>query len=1097
MNTNNLKDFYQIERKVRMFPFIIDIIKGFAFYALIFFVLLSLELFLYLSPLFKILFFSLFFGSALFYFITKYYYFYKKRIYSDPKNRNKSTNKLFEIIKNTFQLIDLQKQKSYSAELVSLAVDERKVFAAHEMNEESFVKDKKKNQKWALIFLLLALFVIFIPFVSKPYQEAAIRSINMTSSYQKPLPYSIQLKNQDLSVYRNENLTLEVKLSGQDYPSEISININGNKSKLKKEKADFFTYQLTNIRQNLSFTIETSNYISEVYQVTVIDKPKILHYKITAHYPAYLNRDKELFENINYFNIPVGTTLNFEFLAENTDEFKISNPNGTILLTHINNVYKFKLPVVQNTQFSAFSTNNNSAFIDSLNIDIKVIDDEYPSVFLRAFQDSLYENVIYLIGQANDDYGLTKATIVVDVFQSESDKGTSKTINIPFGNSPTMFNISEVINLYNFMEALPRRIELYVEIYDNDKLRGFKKSNSQKHIFIFKTDEEKKMEAEQRQNKQMNSLSDLSNQAEQMDKKLEDLKNMLKTQLNKDWKTQQKIEELKKQYEDLKKQVDQLDKEMQQNPLQKEKSDAEKEIEKMLQEMLNKELESMFKEFDKMLNENKADKIMEQLENIKQENKSLKENVDKNLEDFKQQAFEEKLDEALEKIDEIIEKQEKLNKEELNKQTKDKISEKQEAIQKEFKEFSQEMEKLRQMNKELERPNSFMETKPQEQSIDQEMQDAQENMDDSKTGKAKKNQQNAEDQMKDLQEKLQKNKEQMEEENLDEDIEATRELLKNLIRISFQQEELMKNVQRTRAIDPAFNDFIRSQKSLEQQYKILGDTLKALAKRQPMVKSFVLKEYGMIESNLNGLTDFMVDKKIGETAKRQQFIMTSTNNLALMLAESLKNMRNQKSKGSSSSSKKKSDSECDSEGNKKKPNKGKPKMPDIKKLQEMLSEQIKQGGKKLEQGQGQKMSEELARMAAQQEAIRRMLQEYLDQLKQEGQGLDGKIERLMKEMELNEKDIVNRNINQNTLNRLRQIETRLLESEKAELEREKEERRESTEAKDLIPNNIDLLKNIELHKRNQQELLKQNPIKLKNYYRENVSKYFLNFEDHK
>lgn len=1097
MNTNNLKDFYQIERKVRLFPFIIDIIKGFAFYALIFFVLLSLELFLYLSPLFKILFFSLFFGSALFYFIMKYYYFYNKRLYNDTKQRKKTSHKLFEIIKNTFQLIDLQKQKLYSVELVGLAVEERKVFAANEMNEESFVKEKKKNQKWAIILLLLALFVIFIPFVSKPYQDAAIRSINMTSTYQKPLTYSIQLKNQDLSVYRNENLTLEIKLSGHDYPSEISININGNKSKFKKEKADFFTYQLTNIRQNLSFTIETNDYTSEVYQVKVIDKPKIIHYKISANYPAYLNRDKEQYENINYFNMPVGTTLTFEFLSQNTDEFKISNSNGTILLTHTNNVYKFKLPVVNNTNFSAFSSNKNSSYKDSLYFDIKVIDDEYPNVFLRAFQDSLYENVIYLIGQANDDYGLTKATVVVDIFQSESDKGTSKMINIPIGNSPTMFNISEVINLYNYMETLPRRIELYVEIYDNDKLRGFKKANSQKHIFIFKTDEEKKIEAEQRQNKQMNSLSDLSNQTEQMDKKLEDLKNMLKTQLNKDWKTQQKIEEIKKQYEELKKQVNQLDKEMQQNPLQKEKSDAEKEIEKMLQEMLNKELESILKEFDKMLNENKADKIMEQLENIKQENKSFKENVDKNLEDFKQQAFEDKLDEALEKIDEIIEKQEKLNKEELNKQTKEIISEKQETIQKEFKEFSQEMEKLRQMNKELERPNSLMETKPQEQSIDQDMQDAQDNMDDNKTGKAKKNQQSAEDQLKDLQKKLQKNKEQMEEENLDEDIEATRELLKNLIRISFQQEELMKNVQRTRTIDPAFNDFIRNQKSLEQQYKILGDTLKALAKRQPMVKSFVLKEFGMIESNLKGLTDFMVDKKIGETAKRQQFIMTSTNNLALMLAESLKNMRSKKSKGSSSSSKKKSDSECDSEGTKKKPNKGKPKLPDIKKLQEMLNEQIKKGGKKIEGGEGQKMSEELARMAAQQEAIRRMLQEYLDQLKQEGQGLDGKIERIMREMEQNEKDIVNRNINQNTLNRLRQIETRLLESEKAELEREKEEKRESKEAKDLIPNNIDLLKNIELHKRNQQELLKQNPIKLKNYYRENVSKYFLNFEDHK
>ncbi len=1096
MNISNLNTFYKIERKVRLFPFIIDIIKGFSVYALIFFGLLSFELFLYLSPTIKILFFSFYIGSALFFIVSKYNYFYKKNLYTDSKALNKSTIKLFEIIRNTFQLIDLQKHNSYSPDLIELAVEERKEFAENEIMNDSFVKSKRKSQYWALLFLLISLMLILIPFVSKPYQDAVFRSINITSSFQKPLPYAITLLNTNLSVHRNENLLLEIKLSGQDYPSEMSININGNKSKFKREKPDFYTYQLTNIRQNFSFTIETNDYISELYTISVIDKPKILHYTIKAVYPSYLNRSEENFENINYFNVPIGSSLSFEFLSENTEKFEIKSVQGNILLPNVNNVYKISLPALKNSSFTAYSSNFVSTHTDSLFIDIKVIDDEFPTVILRAFQDSLYENVLYLIGQANDDYGLTKANIIVDIFQSDDDKGSSKIINLPFLNAPSMINISEVINLYNYMETLPRRIELYVEVYDNDKIKGNKKASSQKHVFIFKTEEEKKIEEEQRKNQQMNSLTDLSKEAEELDKKLEELKNMLKTQLNKDWKTQQKMEELKKQYEELKKQVDQFDKEIQQNPSNKEKSDAEKEMEKMMKEMLNKELYSMLKEFDKMLNENKVEKIREQLENIKQDNKSLKDNVDKNLEDLKQQAFEEKFEEVLQQINKIVEKQEKLNKEEINKQTKDEIKQDQESIQKEFKEFSEEIEKLRQMNQELERKNSLMDSKEQEKSIDKDMQDAQESMDDNKPSKAKQKQKNAEDKLKDLQNKLQMNKDQIDEENLDEDIDATRELLKNLIRISFQQEELMKNVQRTKTIDPSFNDFIRAQKSMEQQYKIIGDTLKALAKRQPMVKSFVLKEFGMIETNLNGLTDIMVEKKIGETSKRQQFIMTSTNNLALMLAESLKNMKSKKSEGSSSS-KKKSNSECDSDGKSKKPNKGKPKLPDIKKLQDMLNDQIKQGGKKLEKGEGQQMSEELARMAAQQEAIRKMLQEYLNQLKQEGQGMDGKIERIMREMEQNEKDIVNRNINQNTLNRLRQIETRLLESEKAELEREKEEKRESKEAKELIPNNIDLLKNIDLHKRNQQELLKQNPIKLKNYYREKVSKYFLNFEDHK
>ena len=52
-------------------------------------------------------------------------------------------------------------------------------------------------------------------------------------------------------------------------------------------------------------------------------------------------------------------------------------------------------------------------------------------------------------------------------------------------------------------------------------------------------------------------------------------------------------------------------------------------------------------------------------------------------------------------------------------------------------------------------------------------------------------------------------------------------------------------------------------------------------------------------------------------------------------------------------------------------------------------------------------------------------------------------------MEETEKDIVNKRISDMTLNRQQEILTRLLESEKAEREREKEERRESSEAKDI------------------------------------------------
>lgn len=1096
MDSNNiLNDFYKIEKQVRRAPFIIELIKGIAFFMFFFFIIINVELFFYLTPLLKIIFVVLYFSSVIFYFTDKYKYYNKKKIYNFQNTKSKKHAKLFEVVLNTFQLIDLRKRPFFSTELIDIAIEERKNTVSTEINQIEYTKDRKRSKKLAVVLLLFSLSILLIPFISNSYKNAVIRTMNVGTAYQKPLPYSITLLNESLSCYRNENFDLKVQLSGENYPSELYINFEGRKSKLKREKSNYFTYQITNIKKSASFTLETEDFVSQTYQLKIIDKPRILHYKVTANYPSYLNRESEIFENINLLNIPVGTLLTYEFLSENTEQFEVLSDGNLSNTVQTNNVFKFKQIASKNQLLSVYSKNKNTSFIDSLNMEIRVIEDEFPLIFLNVFQDSIYENVLYLIGQASDDHGLTKTNIIIDIFDADDSKPITKSINIPTSSQATMFNLSEVVNLLNYMETLPRRIEMYAEVFDNDKIRGNKKSVSQKHIFVFKTAEEKKLETEQKQLNQMNSMSEISEQSTKLDKQLEELRNLLKTQLNKDWKTQKKIEDLKKQYQELQKKIENLNKDVKNQT--EPKNETQKQLEKNLQEILKKEMDSIMKEFDKMLNENKVEKIRDQINQIKNQNESLKKNIEKNNEDLKQKAFEDKFNEVLDKLNDIKNKQQELNKQAITKENKEKIVQEQKNLQQQFNEFQKELEKLQDINKELERPNSLIDTEKDEQQINSEMKESQENVEKNKSAKAKESQNKTEKSLEELEKKLKENKEQIEEENLEEDIETVRELLKNLIRISFSQEELMKTVQKTKNLDPKFNDLIREQKNIEQQFKTIGDTLLALAKRQPEVKGFVLKEFSLIQQNLDGLTSFMNEKNIGESTKRQQFIMTSTNNLALMLAESLKDMKSKQSQSSSSSKKKKkSNSQCNNPGNNKK-KKSQPKLPDIKKLQESLNEQIKKAGQKIQKGEGGQMSEELAKMAAQQEAIRKMLQDYLNELKQDGQGMDGKIEKIIKDMDSNEKDIVNRSINQNTINRLQQIETRMLESEKAEIEREKEEKRESKEGKDVIPKNSELLKTIELYKKNQQELLKQNPIKLKNYYREKVSKYFLNFEDHK
>jgi hypothetical protein len=126
-------------------------------------------------------------------------------------------------------------------------------------------------------------------------------------------------------------------------------------------------------------------------------------------------------------------------------------------------------------------------------------------------------------------------------------------------------------------------------------------------------------------------------------------------------------------------------------------------------------------------------------------------------------------------------------------------------------------------------------------------------------------------------------------------------------------------------------------------------------------------------------------------------------------------------------------------------------------------------------------------MAAQQEALRRQLQQMMDQMKNKGQNPGGNLADMM---EQTEKDIVNKSITQETMKRQEDILTKLLESEKAEREREQDEKRKSTEAKNENLSNPSQFLEYKRMKEKELELLNTVPPSLTPFYKEKVNNYF-------
>jgi septal ring factor EnvC (AmiA/AmiB activator) len=142
----------------------------------------------------------------------------------------------------------------------------------------------------------------------------------------------------------------------------------------------------------------------------------------------------------------------------------------------------------------------------------------------------------------------------------------------------------------------------------------------------------------------------------------------------------------------------------------------------------------------------------------------------------------------------------------------------------------------------------------------------------------------------------------------------------------------------------------------------------------------------------------------------------------------------------------------------------------------------------------QGMSEQLAKMAAQQEFIRNELNKLNQQENKDGRKTLGDLQEVQNKMEETEKDIVNRMISDQTLKRQEEILSRLLESERAERERDQDEQRKSEEGKNSFQRNPSEFEEYKRLKLKEMELLRTVPPSFNPYYKQKVSDYFQSLE---
>lgn len=1007
---------------------------------------------------------------------------------------------------NVFQLEQMiDSGDCKSVELLSAAID-TKIDTIRPFPFTQAINFKKTAHfaKWALIPVLL--FIIICTTKSEVFTRSSERIIHYDQTYEKPAPYSFEIQEEKLTTFQNEEFVLHVHIQGDETPKALFIAIGNKTFQLAKSDNVNFSYTFKNLQANTTFHLFTDEVTSADYTLEVLPKPVIISFAMTLHYPAYLHKNDEVIENNGDATVPDGTQITWSFYTKNTKDLSFILPDKVESIQTDKDVYKVTKIARGSFQYGISNKNQYCASTDTLRHSISVIADQYPEIAITSQSDSVLPDRIYFKGSIKDDYGFSKVRFVYTKYDKDDNVlEKNKVVNIDINPQLTVQDF-----YYYFDAGMLRldpgyRIDYFFEVFDNDGVNGAKSARSTSETFRVKTEEEIDKELEKSNSETKKELQELIEDSKDLLKDINKLEQQMLQQKELSWQDKKKLEELTQKYQELKQQIDEMKQAQDQQNMMEEKFKdipenllkKQQELEKRFNDVLSDEIKEMYEKLQKMMNElNNKEDVQKTMKDVKSNTEDLNKSLDTQLELFKQLEFEKKYTDIINKTKKLADEQKALSKEtEAKALSKEDLLKKQQSIENQYNEIKKEFKELQKLNQELEDPNKLANTEKLQQQIEKDLQESKDALNKNNKSKAAGSQQDAGEKMEEMADQMEMNMLENEEEDLAEDIESLRQILDNLLQISFNQEDNMNSLRPLYPGSPRLTDVIRGQHNIRENMRMIADSLEALAHRQIAVKPFIQEEVGKIDSYIGATLASMADRKLKNALSQQQFAMTSMNNLALMLAESMKEMKQKQSECKNCKNKKSGNGSCNKPGGKGKTKTARELQQQLNRQMEALKRSMEQGKQEGKQGQGgQSISEQLARMAAQQEAIRKMMQDYENSLKSQNGVGDKSIEQMIQDMEKTEKELVNRIISTETINRQKKIETRMLESERAQMQREQDEKRESTEGRDVRNPNPPKEWNMDRKTQQQTEMLKSIPPSLNYYYKEKVNQYFYNIE---
>lgn len=1114
------------------------------------------EYFFYFKPVFRKLILFSFLGISLFALSTwvaipLIHYFRLGKIISHEKAAEiigehfiSVKDKLVNILQLNKQLTDPQSQS-----LIIASINQK----SREIEPVPFQAaiDLSKNRKY-LPYALPPLLLLLGLIVGAPslIKDPTNRILKSNQIFEREAPFHFLLENAALEVPQYEDFRLDVKIDGEYLPESAYVVVNGFQYKMKQIAGDHYSYTFNNVQQDQKFSFASEGINSTDYELRVLKKANILDFKTSLDYPAYLGRGDESLSNVGDLVVPEGTKIDWILQSVNTDNisYVFGNESSQEAQRLEENTFTFSNRVFQNASYKLVVGNKALPHSDSISYSITVIPDQYPSISVKQFVDSADQKLLYLVGDASDDYGLRSVSFHYQITNKDKVAGEPGSISMrdPSGKTTTF---DHVFDLHKLDLKPGDQVTYYFEAWDNDGINGSKSTRSSLLKFMQPTAEEF---AEREDANEEDIKKKLDQSVKESQKIKEDFRSLREKMLQEksvDWQMKKELQDLLDRQKNLEDEIENAKEKFEENlknqeefdELTEETIEKQEKIQELFEELADEETKELMEKIQQLMEELKKDEALQLMEEMEFNEDELSMELERLKELFKQLELERDVMQEIEKLKELAKEQEQLaqetegeeKKEELNQDEQGQestgeeqqenseeqnrqegtesenqetgeqpqqmeqensaeqekgLEEQQEEINQTFDDIKKALEELSKRNEELQAPKNMGEHQEQSEDIQQDLNQSLDQLQKKQNQNASKSQKNASQKMQQMAEQMQQQMQEGDMEQMAEDMQAMRQLLENLIGLSFDQESLIEDFNKTHTSTPIYTNLIQKQHKLEDDFHLIEDSLQALSQRVYQIESFVLEKVAEINNHMSKSLQLLEDRKKAQASDNQQRVMKNVNDLALMFSESMNQMQQQMAAMMSGQQM------CTKPGGGK-PNDGSNGVPmdKISEGQKNLNGEMKKMKEGMQQGEGGS-SKEFAQMAAKQAALRKALRDIQNQKQSQGQGLK-ELEEILEQMDKIETDLVNKRLTNEMLKRQEDILTRLLESERAEREKEYDNKRESRTAENIerkLPPSIEeYLKEREA----QIEPFKTVSPALKPYYKQLVEEYYKSLKE--